>query len=267
MPYPAELPEPKTYSVWLEESVSQKMVENPEAVEADVAALSKPPSELATKYRSMWTFGNHLRVASAETHLTTCDSGVAAIFRRPCRAGQRDQNHVMADVEYVEQVHEIVELNYGGLCVIVLFCSWIKANYRGNNATMRKDEWGFSLANFSQPLPFGPKSFAFPMHVEQVFFADARENPGWKVVLRKEVRSRRVHGNVGAIEDRGMFAMGEDVEHEGLRAPEIILEENAAPLPTRRNIRREDALAQWLEEVPVGDHDLGESGTSSEEEE
>lgn len=267
VPYPPELAEPKPFTEWLEETVYQRFTENAESVEADVLALSKVPSELATKYRSMWAFGNHLRLASAETHLKTCDSGVAAIFRRPCRAGLRDQNHVLADVEYVGQVHEIIEVNYGRLCVIVLFCSWIKANYRGNSATMKRDKWGFNLANFAQPLPFGPESFAFPMHVEQVFFADAREEPRWKVILRKEVRGRRVSGNMGAFEDGGMFSMGEDVEHEGLRAPEVILEENSAALETGRRIRREDAFAQWLEEVHVEDQNLGESGTSSEEEE
>ena len=96
----------------------------------------------------MWAFGQHLRVASAETQLTTCDSGVAAIFRRPCRAGSRDTHLVMADVEYIGQLQEIAEVNYGGLCVIVLLCKWIKANYRGHNATMKKDRWGFNLANF-----------------------------------------------------------------------------------------------------------------------
>ena len=189
------------------------------------------------------------------------------MFRCPCRAGPRDRNVVMANVEYVGQVHKIVEVNYGGLCVVVLFCSWIKANYRGNNATMKRDSWGFNLANFSQPLPFGPESFAFSMHVEQVFFAHAREDPGWKVVLRKEVRSRRVHGNMGAFEDGGMFSMGENDDHEGLRAPEIIPEENAAALPTGRRIVREEAFAQWLEEGPLADQDLGELGTSSDEEE
>ena len=146
--------------------MSHRVTVNQEVVEADVVSLSKPPSDLATKYCSIWAFGNHLRVASAEIHLTTCDSGVAAIFRHLCRSGPRDRHLVLADVEYVGQVHEILELNYGGLCVIVLLCNWIKANYRGSSATMKKDKWGFNLVNFEHPLPFGPESFAFPMHVE-----------------------------------------------------------------------------------------------------
>jgi len=34
--------------------------------------------------------------------------------------------------------------------------------------------------------------------------------------------------NVGDAENGGMFAMGEDVEHEGLRAPAVVPEENPA---------------------------------------
>jgi len=80
------------------------MASNPDKVEADVSCLSQLPSQWATKYRSMWAFGNHLRVASAEQHLKTCDSGVAAIFRRPRRSGVRDRNLVVVDVEYIGQL-------------------------------------------------------------------------------------------------------------------------------------------------------------------
>jgi len=63
-----------------------------------------------------------------------------------------------------------------------------------------------------------------------------------------------------------MFAIGEDEDHEGLRVPEVIPEVNEAPLRSGRNIRRQDAIADFLAEVPVPDLDVGESGSSSEEE-
>jgi hypothetical protein len=64
----------------------------------------------------MWAYGNHLRVESVERHLKTLDSGIAATFRRPCRSGLRDPNPVVADLEYVGSLQEILELNYHGLC-------------------------------------------------------------------------------------------------------------------------------------------------------
>ena len=70
----------------------------------------------------MWAFGNHLRVRSVETQLSTCDSGVAVTFLRPCRSGMRDRNPVLARIEYVGNVEEILEVNYEGLFVTIFAC-------------------------------------------------------------------------------------------------------------------------------------------------
>ena len=56
--------------------------------------------------------------------------------------------------------------------------SWVKANYRGPNVTIKNDEWGFTLTNFHSMIPFGLESFTLPVHVEQVFYADASGEPG-----------------------------------------------------------------------------------------
>lgn len=98
-----------------------------------------------------------------------------------------------------------------------------------------------------QPISyFQAWSFIFPMHVEQVYFMDAIEDPSWKVVLRKEIRGQRMHGSLGAFEDSGIFVVGDDENHEGLCVLEIIPKAQEAPLPTKRNIRREDTLTKWL---------------------
>jgi hypothetical protein len=83
--------------------------------------------------------------------------------------------------------------------------------------TVKKDKWGFTMANFESQIPFGPESFALLVHVEQVFFCNAHDEPGWKVVLRKEIRGKRIFQSVGVAEDRGMFQPSEDADHEGLR--------------------------------------------------
>jgi hypothetical protein len=96
-------------------------------------------------------------------------------------------------------------------------CDWVKANYRGRNATVKKDEWGFTMANFRARVPFGYQSFAFPIHCQQVYFSDDEEELGWKVVMRTEVRGRRVDNETGDEEEPQMFAMGQDAEYEGLQ--------------------------------------------------
>ena len=65
-------------------------------------------------------------------------------------------------------------------------------------------------------MPFGAESMAFPLHVEQVFFVDDRDELGWKVVLGKEVRGRQIDGSVDDVSSGGMFGIGADEEYEGL---------------------------------------------------
>jgi hypothetical protein len=75
-------------------------------------------------------------------------------------------------LEYVEWVEEILELDYAATCVIVLFCNWVKANYKMVRAITKQDEYGSTLMNFTQILPFLKDFFAFPINLEQVFFFD-----------------------------------------------------------------------------------------------
>ena len=150
--------------------------------------------------------------------MKTCDSGVAATFQQVCRNGMRDLNQVHADMEYVGHIEEILELNYRRHCIVVLVCNFVKANYRGKNATIKKDKWGFTLANYEKrPGVICRDSFSFPKHCEQVFYCDATEAPGWKVVLRKEVRGKRVLPNNEDETKAELFEMGKDGDFEGLR--------------------------------------------------
>jgi hypothetical protein len=84
----------------------------------------------------MFVFGNHICASSVEDHLTTFDSGVATTFEWECRLGPNDRRPIIAKLEYVGWVEEILELNYGVLKIVVLLCNWVKANYNGSNATI-----------------------------------------------------------------------------------------------------------------------------------
>jgi hypothetical protein len=42
----------------------------------------------------------------------------------------------------------------------------VAANYEGTNATMKPDDYWFTLVNFEHVIPLATQSFAFPMHVE-----------------------------------------------------------------------------------------------------
>jgi hypothetical protein len=56
--------------------------------------------------------------------------------------------------------------------MIILLCNWVVANYEGSYATVRWDEYGFTLIHFERLILLSAQSFTFPMHVEQVFFVE-----------------------------------------------------------------------------------------------
>jgi len=57
---------------------------------------------------------------------------------------------------------------------------------------LRHDEYGFTLVKFAQLTPLSTQSIAFPMDIEQVFFAkDARLPRNWKVVLQQKPKGQR----------------------------------------------------------------------------
>jgi len=62
-------------------------------------------------------------------------------------------------------------------------------------------------------MSLSAESFAFPLHVEHVFFADDLNNHGWKVVLRKEPRGARVISTRDSIPDIGCLSLGNMGDH------------------------------------------------------
>ncbi len=74
---------------------------------------------------------------------------------------------------------------------------------------------GFTLFKFDRLIPYSADSFAFPLHVQQVFFMDDGGNDGWKVVLRREPRGCRVLSRVDGGPDLQAVQIGRDTDHLG----------------------------------------------------
>jgi hypothetical protein len=214
--YPAELRD-EDFHIWFPKAVVRAIEEGTEEVQEDVRALMLPPSDAAKSYRSMYAFGNHIRVRSAQAQLTTMDSGVAATFRQLCRSGLKDTNPKAAELEYVGWVEEILSVDYGFFEVVVLYCNWVVANIKGDGATMKRDDYGFTIVNFDRLIPFSAQSFAFPLHIEQVFFAPDVAKCGWEVVLRKEPRGVRVFSKQQRTDEVQCIALGRTSDFPGLQ--------------------------------------------------
>ena len=161
-----------SFSNWLEDNVQYALASGEEVSDV-VRDVSIPPKFSCRKFRSMWAFGSRFCVASYERSFSTRDCGMAAIFVRPWWSSARDPNPEEVNIEYVGKLEEIVELDYKRTCVVVFVCRWIKSNYRGANAIIIRDKWGFTLANFQSCERFGKESFIFPKHCEHVFWSDA----------------------------------------------------------------------------------------------
>jgi hypothetical protein len=136
----------------------------------------------------MKAYGNHFRVDDPTiAQLQTYDSGVASIFHVPTEDARE------VSINYIGVLKDILKLDYRLLHthVNLMKCEWMKrADNRGNN-TYARDEAGFLLVNFRHKLPRMADPFIFPTQATQVFFSDDQKKPGWKVVLRKEARSKR----------------------------------------------------------------------------
>jgi uncharacterized protein YacL (UPF0231 family) len=227
---------------WFHDAVSNDMAMGTD-VSADIQALLTPPSVQAKGYKSMYAYGNHIRVRGAEADMATCDSAVAATFLQSCRASSHDRNVRTTNLEYVGWVDEILSVDYGKFEVVLLYCTWAQANRRGARATMKTDEYGFSLFRFDRLVPYSADSFAFPLHVQQVFFSDEEENSAWKVVLRRQPRGARVESRAAGRPELHSLRLGRDEEYEGLRPQYAVLEaEVQTPdLSTGRRLTTEEA--------------------------
>jgi hypothetical protein len=78
--------------------------------------------------------------AKCQEHLTTFDNGVATTFDHECRSMP-----ILAKLEYVGWVEEILELNYGILKIVVLLCNWLKGNYNRNIEMVKLNEMNMGL--------------------------------------------------------------------------------------------------------------------------
>jgi hypothetical protein len=62
----------------------------------------------------------------------------------------------------------------------------------------------------------GPDCFAFPIHVQQVFYSKDSKGLDWRTAIKVEVRGRRGDREYALEEEGGLFAVGHDSHFEGL---------------------------------------------------
>jgi hypothetical protein len=152
------------------------------------------PQMTASRYAKVRAYGNHYKVIidNEATTMATYDSRVASIFQQPHAT---NEGMTLSSIQYVGVLKDIILLNYGPMFqpVVLFKCDWVTPGFdRWGNPTYKQDEDGFLLANFCNLKAEVTKPFVFSSQVQQMFYANEPNTPWWKVVLHKEVRSKRI---------------------------------------------------------------------------
>lgn len=118
----------------------------------------------------MWAYGCHHRVERIDVKRRTYDCGVMASFHQESRSSARDQNPISGELEYVGTIQEIYEVRFGENGSYFLFdVKWFRINYRGSNATVKKDVSGFFAIDSTKTLSMDfSDTLVLPRHCEQV---------------------------------------------------------------------------------------------------
>jgi hypothetical protein len=85
-------------------------------------------------------------------------------------------------------------------------------------------------------IPYSMDSFAFPLHLQQVFFIKKVDNLGLKVVLCKEPRGAKIASWADNRLDLQCLNVGRDDEHPCL-SPKSIAQEATLSMPILRDCR------------------------------
>ena len=267
--YPPELAAVPEYSQWLQSRIRGEIAEG-RPVDDMAAVLAFPPDAHILTFRSCTAFGYHYRAAETDTAegFKTYDSGIALTCKQACRSSRADGNVVEATLSYVGVLREIMQLMYQQTPIILFRGSWVPPNEHGN-ATVKRDRYGFWMANFRRRQRANQEPYVFPAQVKQVFFSDDPVEDGWKVVLQSNCRSARfmdptsdgilaadaVNVNLDAI--RNVWGNAMDI-NEGQGEAELVQNEIEGGAQIRRACRTESVWeGRWSsgESDSASDHD------------
>lgn len=118
--------------------------------------------------------------------LQTYNSGVAFVFHM----SEGSESIVL---NYVGVLKDILKLNYGPLCTLVILCrcEWMKHCNNWGNLTYVINNVVLMVVNFCHKVPKMSEPFIFPNQATQVFWSEEVDKPRWKVMLAKEACARR----------------------------------------------------------------------------
>ncbi|WVZ89102.1 hypothetical protein U9M48_035555 [Paspalum notatum var. saurae] len=160
------------FADWLEQKI---ILGDGLGISKKVIALAAKPRRCGVRYSGYVINGFRFHTMSREAARLTQNSGVV--------------NTADGGINYYGRLSDIIELSYGDYKVVLFKCDWYDVHHR---AGLRKDEFGFTLVNFSRKIHTGEKldhdPFVFSSQVDQVFYIEDPKAKGWNFVVRFKPR-------------------------------------------------------------------------------
>ena len=123
-------------------------------------------------FNALWSHGRHFRVEKIDKKRLTSNCGVMASFSQDSRASVRDLNLINAELYYVGNIINIINIlkvNFRIFHFFILDVQWFKVVCRGPQATVRRDASGFFQIDSTKHWTDQSDTFVLPQHCEHVY--------------------------------------------------------------------------------------------------
>lgn len=172
--YKRERTHTKEFHNWLKEEVEKK-----EGCSLELLSLARGPHRAAKKYTGYVINGFRFHTKKRDGKCTTQNSGVCLTALTTSFASSKDQNPILGDVTYYGAIEEIIEVDYWGALIVVLFkCCWYQKD---------KDCCGLTRVNFSRVYQ-KEDPFVLATQVQQVFYIQDCTEKNLNYVVKKMPR-------------------------------------------------------------------------------
>ncbi|XP_048426453.1 uncharacterized protein LOC125470830 [Pyrus x bretschneideri] len=184
--YDAERKALDSFPQWCRDNVHIIGANDEGVIKDDICALAVGPMQWVNRYTAYIMNGNRFKVASADRHAQTQNSGVFLASEVSSFATTVDRNPRYGDVDYYGVVTDIIGLDYhNGWKVILFDCDWFEV--KSKRFRTKKDEFGFTLVNCEHHLP-SDDSFILGSQATQVFYVQDPIDTEWFVATKTKPR-------------------------------------------------------------------------------
>ena len=130
----------------------------------------------------MWEYGHHFHTENVDDGHMTQDYRMEFEFDQSSQASHRDQNLVRGTLSYVEDIQEIIEVDFSSFQCVIFRCKWWDTFDR-NNVTEDRDSRLICI-NSTKMWDEAKDLYVFPKHFNHEFFyPDVLDRDWWFILI------------------------------------------------------------------------------------